>query len=159
MEGLGRRVYASGLRVAVAESLTCGRLANTIGAAPEAAAWFPGGVVAYQSHVKQKVLGVEPGIDPCSAACAEQLAEGVRRLLEADIALSTTGVGGPDPEDGHPPGTVYIGWATARESGHRLLRLDGEPDEIIDDTVDAAISLLLGLLDDSEVDGAVGAPS
>jgi len=134
---------AGGVRVAVAESLTSGLVASAIGAGPEAEDWFAGGVVAYQSSVKEGLLGVEPGLDPVSGECAEQLAVGVLRAVKADVAVSTTGVGGPDPQDGHPPGTVYIGWAMDGSHGHRALRLNGDPEHILSQTVTAAVRLLL----------------
>ncbi|WP_318387561.1 CinA family protein, partial [Microbacterium maritypicum] len=117
------------LRVGVAESLTAGLLAHTIGSGDAASDWFAGGVVAYRTDVKERVLGLTPGTDPCSASCAEQLAAGARRLFDADIAVSTTGVGGPEPQGGHPAGTVYLGWATADDTGHRRLALVGDPEE------------------------------
>jgi nicotinamide-nucleotide amidase len=130
------------LRVAVAESLTSGQLASTVGAGADASEWFAGGIVAYLTDVKERVLGLTPGTDPCSAACAEQLATGARDLFEADLCVSTTGVGGPDPEGGHAPGTVYLGWATADAVGHRRLALTGEPEEVLAATVEAAVRLL-----------------
>jgi nicotinamide-nucleotide amidase len=141
-ERLAETAQENDVRIAVAESLTCGTLASTIGAGSDAENWFAGGVVAYQMQVKEEVLGVESGIDPCSAACAEQLALGVKRLLGVDVAVSTTGVGGPDPQDGHPPGTVFLGWATASGVGHRRLALSGSPEEVLSQTVDAAVSML-----------------
>ncbi|MDF2507940.1 MAG: damage-inducible protein CinA [Microbacterium sp.] len=130
------------LRVALAESLTSGQLASTVGAGADASEWFAGGIVAYLTDVKERVLGLTPGTDPCSAACAEQLATGARDLFEADLCVSTTGVGGPDPEGGHAPGTVYLGWATADAVGHRRLALTGEPEEVLAATVEAAVRLL-----------------
>src|SRR5690349_20430325 len=115
---LSRTARAEGLRIAVAESLTSGQVAHTVGAGEHAAEWFAGGIVAYLVDVKERVLGVPPGTDPCSATCAEQLAIGARELFDADVSVSTTGVGGPDPEDGHAPGTVFLGWATPTEFGH-----------------------------------------
>jgi nicotinamide-nucleotide amidase len=135
------------LQVGVAESLTCGLLATTIGAAPEAESWFAGGVVAYRTEVKETVLGMTPGIDTCSAQCAEEIARGVRGLLDVDVAVSTTGVGGPDPQDGHAPGTVYLGWVTADAAGHRYFEFDGSPKEVLDQTVDAAVALLEELVE------------
>lgn len=145
-EQLADAARAHEVRIAVAESLTCGKLASTIGAGTDAENWFAGGVVAYQMQVKEEVLGVEPGIDPCSAACAEQLARGVKRLLGVDVAVSTTGVGGPDPQDGHPPGTVFLGWATASEVGHRRLALSGSPEDVLSQTVEASTALLVELV-------------
>jgi len=75
--------FERGLRIATAESLTCGVLAITLGKGADASDWFAGAVVAYRTDVKERVLGLRPGIDPCSAECAEQLAFGVRELLGA----------------------------------------------------------------------------
>ncbi|WP_288967632.1 CinA family protein [uncultured Microbacterium sp.] len=139
---LSELAAARGLRIAVAESLTSGMLAHTIGAGEGASEWFAGGIVAYMTAVKERVLGLTPGTDPCSAACAEQLAVGARRLFDADLTVSTTGVGGPDAQGGHPAGTVFLGWATAEDQGHRRLALVGDPEEILAATVDAAVGLL-----------------
>lgn len=136
---------AKHLQVAVAESLTAGLLASAIGSGAGAREWFRGGVVAYQTDVKNEVLGVDEHLDPCSPKVARQLAVGVRGLLCADLAVATTGVGGPEGDDGHPPGEVYLGWATADAVGHRRLELEGEPHEILAATVDAAVELLTSL--------------
>lgn len=148
VETLAERAQGADLICAVAESLTSGKLAAEVGRGQGAQDWFAGGIVAYQTRVKETVLGLEPGTDPCSPVCAEQLARGVRELLGADVAVSTTGVGGPDAQDGHPAGTVYLGWARADSAGHRLLQLEGEPIDVLDGAVDAALHLLLELLDD-----------
>ncbi|MEV8024141.1 CinA family protein [Microbacterium sp. NPDC080220] len=142
-----------GVVCAVAESLTSGRLAAEVGRGSSAQDWFAGGVVAYQVRVKEEVLGLGPGTDPCSPECAEQLARGVRALLGADVAVSTTGVGGPDAQDGHAPGTVYLGWATADAAGHELVRFDGDPAEVIDQAVGAALALLLQTVEATRADG------
>lgn len=132
-----------GVRVCVAESLTSGRLASAVGAGEGAGSWFGGGVIAYQSAEKESVLGVTPGLDPCSAEVAEQMAEGARRLFDADLCVSTTGVGGPGPDDnGNPAGTVFLGWASAEGVGHRALMLSGDPAEVMDATVAHALRLL-----------------
>lgn len=133
--------------MAVAESLTSGAVASAVGRGEGAGGWFAGGVVAYLLRVKEAVLGVRSGIDPCSAECAEQLALGVRQRLDADVAVSTTGVGGPDPEDGHAPGTVYIGWATAHGAGHRLLQIEGPPERVVEESVAAAVEMLAELVE------------
>jgi len=131
-----------GTQIAVAESLTCGTLCKTLGLGERSSEWLTGGVVAYQTRAKIDVLGLEPGTDPCSPECAEQLAVGVRELLGADLAVSTTGVGGPGPDGGHEAGTVYLGWATARGRGHRGFQFDGEPDEVLEQTVGAALDMI-----------------
>ena len=146
LEQISSHALRAGIRIAVAESLTSGCLASRIGVGEQASEWFAGGVIAYQMRTKHDVLGVPEDIDPCSAECAELLAVGVRRVVGADIAVSATGVGGPDPEDGHAPGTVYLGWSVGDETGHRLLQLDGGPEEVLDATVDAAVELLASLV-------------
>lgn len=139
------RAGRHGVRVAVAESLTSGLLCADVGAAADASEWFAGGVVAYLTGTKEHLLGLVPGTDPCSDACAIQLAQGVRELLVADIAVSTTGIGGPEPEGGHAPGTVHLGWATAADAGSRRFDFDGDPGAVLRLTVEAARSLLVEL--------------
>lgn len=143
IQRLSAAVRERGLTVAVAESLTSGLLASEVGKGENAGDWFSGGVVAYRMPVKTRLLGVPEGLDPCSSRCATALAEGVRALLDVDIAVATTGVGGPEDEDGHPAGTVYLGWASAARSGAEHLQLDGGPERVLDETVSRALRLLL----------------
>ncbi len=145
IEQLSSLARDRGLSVGVAESLTSGLLASEVGKGESAQEWFSGGVVAYQMPVKVQVLGVADGVDPCSAECATSLAVGVRALLQTDIAVATTGVGGPESEDGHPAGTVYLGWATREGSGAEHLQLNGEPEDVLNATVDHAMRLLVDL--------------
>lgn len=142
------------VRLAVAESLTSGLLASRIGAAEDAATWFAGGVVAYQRAAKEDVLGIPNGIDLCSALCAETMAEGVRRLFGVELAVSTTGVGGPEAQGVHAPGSVFLGWATRHETGHEFHRFDGDPHEVLEKTAAAAIALLRRVIERGGADGA-----
>jgi nicotinamide-nucleotide amidase len=103
------------LTVATAESLTGGALAAAVVDVPGASACFEGAVVSYSNRVKTEVLGVparllaERGsVDPDVAVA---MAEGARRRLGTDWAVSTTGAAGPEPHDGKPVGTVYLGVA------------------------------------------------
>src|SRR5688572_18669120 len=82
VERLAQRFLELELRVAVAESLTSGRIASALGAGSDAAEWFAGGIVAYASDVKFELLDVEPG-PVINAACARQLAKGAAKLLDA----------------------------------------------------------------------------
>ena len=132
----------AGIRVAVAESLTSGLLCSRIGEGEEASTWFAGGVITYLTETKERLLGLTQGTDPCSADCAVQLATGARRLFQVDVAVATTGVGGPDPEAGHAPGTVFVGWANAGASGSQRLALHGGPDAVLAATVEHALVLL-----------------
>ena len=128
-------------RVVTSESLTSGAVATRLGAGPNAANWFGGGIVAYQEPVKFDVLGVEEG-PVVTPACAEQMASGARRLLGAEVAVSCTGVGGPDPSEGKPAGTVIIAVATAEEVVVRELALEGSPEEVLDQTASKCIALI-----------------
>ena len=131
----------AGLTLVTSESLTCGTVAKTLGAGPNASDWFRGGIVAYQEPVKFDVLGVDEG-PVVTARCAEQMARGTLRLLGGDVAVSATGVGGPDPSEGKPPGTVFVAVATSDDVTVRELSLDGGPDEVLDQTVSACLAVL-----------------
>jgi competence/damage-inducible protein CinA-like protein len=104
---VAKRLVARGLTLAVAESLTGGLVASRLVSVPGASTWFRGGVVSYASDVKASLLGVPEG-PVVSAAAAGAMAEGVRRLLGADVGLGVTGVAGPDSQEGQPPGTVFL---------------------------------------------------
>ena len=140
-ERIAKLAVDRGVSVAVAESLTGGMLTSRLAAASDASVWLRGGVVAYATEVKRDVLQVTAR-QVVSAECARQLAEGVARLLGADIAVATTGVGGPDPQDGEPPGTVWLGVAAGGVSDAVLVHLEGEPDEVCSGATDAALDLL-----------------
>jgi nicotinamide-nucleotide amidase len=105
---VARALVARGLTLAVAESLTGGVAASRLVNVPGASAWFRGGVVSYAPEVKFELLGVPAG-PVVSAATAAAMATGVRDLLGADVGLGVTGVAGPDPLEGEPPGTVFLG--------------------------------------------------
>jgi nicotinamide-nucleotide amidase len=104
---VGGLLLARGQTLAVAESLTGGMVASRLVAVPGASEWFRGGVVSYASEVKHEVLGVPEG-PVVSEAAAIAMADGVRRLLGADVGLATTGVAGPTEMEGQPPGTVWL---------------------------------------------------
>lgn len=148
IDRLSQLARTRNLRIAVVESLTAGGFAHAVGAGEDAREWFAGGIVAYMTDVKQHLLHLSPGVDPCSAESAEQLAVGGLDLFAADICVSTTGVGGPESDSGHAAGTVYLGWAVDHVRGHQHLQLQGEPDEVLADTVDAAVHLLLARAQD-----------
>jgi nicotinamide-nucleotide amidase len=134
-----------GYLVGVAESLTSGQLAADLGAGPDASEWFRGGLVSYAAQVKFDLLGVTPG-PVVSAECALQMATGATRLLGADAVVATTGVGGPDPEEGEPPGTVFV--AALVRGGETCERLDltGTPAEVLRQTREHALSILLSAM-------------
>ncbi|WP_090712856.1 CinA family protein [Mycetocola miduiensis] len=141
-ESIANAVDGTTFRIAVAESLTGGLLASRLAAAPNSSSWFAGGVVAYMTETKHRVLDVGPG-PVVSARAAEQMATGVARLLGANLSLSVTGVGGPDKQDGREVGTVFIGIHSPRGELHVAERqLGGSPEEIVDSAIVAALRLL-----------------
>jgi nicotinamide-nucleotide amidase len=141
---IGELAADRGLTVAVAESLTGGMVAMALATAPNSSTWFRGALVAYHSDVKHEVLGVPPG-PVVSAEAAAAMATGVRRLLRADVVVAVTGAGGPGPQDGRAPGTVFL----ALESGdgdHRLVRLmidANDPERVCETTAATALRILV----------------
>ena len=139
-----------GLSVSVAESLTGGLLCAALTEAPGASAVIRGGVVAYATDLKSSMLGVSPellasrgAVDPDVAL---EMAAGIARKLGSDIGLSTTGVAGPEPQDGKAVGTVFIAcvWGTKRVVEE--LSLAGTRNEIRSLTVHAALRLLTSVI-------------
>ncbi|MDY0814169.1 CinA family protein [Kitasatospora purpeofusca] len=152
--GLAERVHA-GLRaeggtLAVAESLTGGLLAAALVDVPGASATFRGSVTAYATELKASVLGVDEGLlavhGPVHPVVARQMAEGVRKLLGATYGVATTGVAGPEPQDGQPVGTVHLAVAGPGGSLVSSPRLSGERATIRHRAVTAALELLVGRL-------------
>lgn len=140
-EEVADRAQAAGLTVAAAESLTSGALSNALGAGHEASEWFRGGIVAYAEGVKRDVLGVTAE-SVASAQCARELVTGTARLLGADAAVAVTGVGGPEPADGEPAGSVYAAVAVRGETRDAHFQFAGDPSEVVHQTVGAALRLL-----------------
>ena len=133
--GLIAELKARGETLAVAESLTGGLVVATLVDVPGASAVVRGGVVAYATPVKHSVLGVSEDLLEAEGAVhpevARQMAAGVRIALSVDgepatWGISTTGVAGPDPQDGKPVGTVYVGIASAAGAEAFELHLDGD---------------------------------
>lgn len=130
-----RALTERGETVAVAESLTGGLVVAELVSVPGASAVVRGGVVAYATPLKHSVLGVSAelladngAVDP---EVARQMADGVRVRLAVDgvpatWGISTTGVAGPDPQDGKPVGTVFVGIVTDGSRESVELHLDGD---------------------------------
>lgn len=148
----------AGRTVACAESCTAGRLAEEFAAVEAASDWFRGGLVAYQTTIKRALLGVEMASVLNEEAAAE-MAIGVAELMDADVAVSTTGVAGDSPEEGVPPGTVFI--ATYVDGHVRVAthRFDGNPEAICAAARDQALEMLLRHLDEHTRHGCRTGPS
>lgn len=167
-----RHLTQQHITLATAESLTAGALAARIADVPGASAVLRGGVVSYTNQVKHDLLHVDPDLlatrGAVDGAVAAQMALGAAQACGADIGISTTGVAGPEPHQGKPVGTVYVGVAVRggvalREelslpedvsvyatdqglAGSRLLELNGDRSAIRAASVDAALELLGGIL-------------
>ena len=138
-----------GVTVTTAESCTAGALAHLLANAPGAGEVFHGGFVVYSKAQKTAALGVSPELiaehTAVSASVAQAMAEGALQRSPADLAVSITGVLGPDTdEDGNPVGLIYIG--LAKRNGicqNDQARFNGRgKDEICAATLEMALILL-----------------
>ncbi|MBC7442550.1 MAG: nicotinamide-nucleotide amidohydrolase family protein [Ramlibacter sp.] len=143
------------LTLAVAESLTGGALAAELIRIPGASVVVNGAVVAYQTELKQSLLGVDGALlaehGPVHPEVARQMAAGVRSRLavggrDADIGVATTGVAGPYAQGGQAPGTVFLGLSRGSESWAVELRLDGDRAAIRSATVARAVEAVQHLI-------------
>ncbi|WP_127468063.1 CinA family protein [Streptomyces sp. B27] len=151
------RLVERGETLAVAESLTGGLVAADLTSVPGASRSFRGSLTAYATALKGEILGVDGTLLAARGAVdpevARQMAAGVRRALGADWGIATTGVAGPEPQDGQAVGTVYV--AVAGPSGVEkvsALRLNGSRADIRKESVRSVLELLA-----SELDGNVRA--
>ena len=117
------------LSLAVAESVTGGLVGARLTSVPGASDVFRGGIVSYASEIKFDLLDVPQG-PVVTAAAAEAMAQGVRRTLKADVGLATTGVAGPDEQEGQSVGTVFLGLAMDGHVGSTRVRLPGDRQRI-----------------------------
>ena len=110
-----------------------------------------GGVVSYDPRVKHEVLGVSQEVidtvGVVSEACALQMADGARKLLKVDVALSATGVAGPTGGTAeNPVGTVWLGVSTAEGTIARRFQFDGDRQSVRRQTAETALRLALDVL-------------
>lgn len=136
------------VRIATAESCTGGTIASRVTSRPGSSAYFVGGVVSYANDVKERVLGVPADIlanpGAVSEECARAMTEGVRALMHATHAVSTTGIAGPDGGTARKPvGTVYIGIATPDGTRVEHHVFPGDRAAVIAAASDRALELLL----------------
>ncbi len=149
---IAKLLDAMGATVACAESLTGGSLAHRLSAAPGASSYFKGSAVTYTAEAKRDILGVSqqtidgPGV--VSEECAREMALGTRRIFQADLGLAVTGVAGPDPHDGKPPGTVCVAlaWDGGRQSDS--FRAPGDREQVRRWAEQSALDMLRHRLED-----------
>jgi len=138
----------SGKTLVTAESLTGGGIGAALTAVPGSSEVYKGGVISYTNWVKEHVLGVPGEIletyGAVSAQTAEAMAAGVRKLLQADVAVSVTGLAGPGGDEfGNPVGTVFIGYRDRKCSQVIECHFTGTREEIRNQTIARALRLVL----------------
>jgi len=137
-----------GKTLVTAESLTGGGIGAALTAVPGSSAFYKGGIISYCDEIKNRILGVPDAVlsqhGAVSAQTAEYMASGARQLLGADIAVSVTGLAGPDGDDfGHEVGTVYIGYCDELRCNAREYRFTGSREEVRNLTIASSLELIL----------------
>lgn len=138
-----------GETISVAESLTAGGLANALTSAPGSSAVFVGGITAYRNEIKSTMLDVDPSIiekhTVVSEEVANQMADGARKVFGTTWAISTTGAAGPEPLEGHQPGSVWIAIRGPINQAIQL-NLEGEREQVRNGTISTAIATFARIL-------------
>ena len=137
-----------GKSLVTAESCTGGMIGQLLTAVPGASSVYKGGVVSYCNEVKHDLLGVEEQIlkehGAVSAATASAMAFGVRKLLNADVAVSVTGLAGPGGDEyGNPVGAVFVGYSDAKVTLAEEYHFAGDRDAVREQAAKAALELIL----------------
>ena len=138
----------AGRKLATAESLTGGGIGSAITSVSGASKVYAGGIISYTNEVKHRVLGVPmedlDNFGAVSAPVAQAMAEGACRVLQADVAVSVTGLAGPDGDEyGNPVGTVFIGYADGYTAFAREYHFEGSREQVREQTIEAALALIL----------------
>lgn len=141
-----------GLTITTAESLTGGRIAGAITAAPGSSRVFPGGVVSYCDGIKHQVLGVPQELlehdGAVSEPVAKAMAEGAANLMHTDLAVSATGLAGPEGDGSeNPVGTVYLGLYVRGEIRCERHIFSGGREAVREQTVRRAIEMAMEALE------------
>lgn len=138
----------SGKTLVTAESCTGGGIGAALTAVPGSSAVYKGGVISYTDWVKENILHVDSDLLEDFGAVSEPvaiaMAEGARMILQADIAVSVTGLAGPDGDDrGNPVGLVYIGYSDANVTKAISCCFTGDREDVRLQAVTAALHLIL----------------
>lgn len=137
-----------GKTLATAESCTGGMIGQLLTAVPGASSVYKGGVVSYCNEIKQRLLEVDEQIlseyGAVSAPVARAMAQGARKLLDTDIAVSVTGLAGPSGDEyGNPVGTVFIGYSDGKITVAEKYHFSGDRDAVRAQAAEATLSLIL----------------
>lgn len=138
----------SGKTLATAESCTGGGIGAAITAVPGASKVFKGGIISYTNEIKHALLGVELAAlekyGAVSNPVAGAMASGARKALQADVAVSVTGLAGPGGDEyGNPVGTVCIGYSDKHQTIAKQYRFYGDRDDIRQQATRTALELIL----------------
>ncbi len=138
----------AGKTLVTAESLTGGGIGAVLTAVPGASAVFKGGIISYVDEVKSQVLGVSQydleNYGAVSEPVAQAMAQGARRVLKADVAVSVTGLAGPTGDEyGHEVGTVFIGYTDKNTTLVKECHFIGDREAVRTQTIEAALELIL----------------
>lgn len=137
-----------GKTLVTAESLTGGGIGAALTAVPGSSEVYKGGIISYTNWVKEKILEVPAEelerYGAVSQWTAGYMASGARKVLQADVAVSVTGLAGPGGDEfGHPVGTVFIGYDDSHTSQVIACHFSGSREEIRNQTIEAALKLIL----------------
>lgn len=140
----------TGKTLVTAESCTGGGIGAALTAVSGSSAVYKGGIISYTNWVKHNLLGVDNGLlesaGAVSAPVAQAMAVGARKTLEADVAVSVTGLAGPGGDDyGNPVGRVYIGYADESRILHREFTFSGDREAVRRQATEEALKLILEL--------------
>ena len=138
----------AGKTLVTAESCTGGGIGAALTSVSGSSAVYKGGIISYTNWVKQNILGVDADLletaGAVSAPVAEAMARGARKVLEADIAVSVTGLAGPGGDEfGNPVGRVYIGYCDAYGAAVREFTFSGDREAVRNQAVEEALKLIL----------------
>ena len=137
-----------GKTLATAESCTGGGIGAAITAVPGSSEVYKGGIISYTNWVKSRILGVDQNLlnrfGAVSAPVAESMAQGVRKVLETDVAVSVTGLAGPGGDEfGNPVGLVFIGYSDQNQTISKKFLFPGDRGTVRQSAVTEALKLVL----------------
>ena len=118
---IGKQLKKENKTIATAESCTGGYIAHLITSVPGSSGYYKGSVISYANEVKINELGVLPEtlktVGAVSEDCVKQMAEGIRKKLNTDFAIATSGIAGPDGGTAQKPvGTVWIAISSSKRT-------------------------------------------
>ena len=137
-----------GRTLATAESCTGGGIGAALTAIPGSSSVYKGGIISYTNEIKRRLLGVKQSdldhFGAVSAHVAVAMAQGARKALKADIAVSVTGLAGPGGDEfDHPVGRVYVGYSDEEVSFVREFTFTGDREAVRRQAAEEALKLIL----------------